>query len=122
MKARYEAEMSAETARIEMAIAAAKEAKDGERRKALQKEMADYQKRMAETIARETRSLLKERFPYPIFLYEAQKVGITATGEQDQNELFPNDNQPPDIDKTCLDLYQAFRRDPRPFFLKEARA
>ena len=44
---------------------------------------------MAETIAKETRALLKERFPYPIFLYEAEKVGITATGEQDQNELVP---------------------------------
>jgi type I restriction enzyme M protein len=122
VKARYEAEMTAETSRIESAIAAAKEAKDGELRKALQKELADYQKRMAETITRETRSLLKERFPYPIFLYDAQKVGITATGEQDQNELFPNDSQPPDIEKTCLELYQAFRRDPRPFFLKEERA
>jgi len=122
VKARYEAEMTAETARIEAEIAAAKEVKDGERRKALQKELADYQKRMAETIARETRSLLKERFPYPIFLYDAQKVGITATGEQDQNELFPNDSQPQDIEKTCLELYQAFRRDPRPFFLKEERA
>jgi len=114
--------MTAEAARLEAAIATAKEAKDGERRKALQKELADYQKRMAETVARETRALLTERFPYPIFLYEARKVGITATGEQDQNELFPNDSQPPDIDKTCLELYQAFRSDPRPFFLKEERA
>jgi type I restriction enzyme M protein len=122
VKERYEAEMTAETARLEAAITAAKEAKEGERRKALQKELADYQKRMAEIIARETRALLKERFPYPIFLYDARKVGITATGEQDQNELFPNDSQPPDIEKTCLELYQAFRRDPRPFFLKEEKA
>ncbi len=122
VKARYEADITAETARLEAAIAAAKEAKDGERRKVLQKELADYQKRMTEVIARETRALLKERFPYPIFLYDAQKVGITATGEQDQNELFPNDSQPPEIEKTCLELYQAFRRDPRPFFLKEGRA
>ncbi|MDY0041677.1 MAG: N-6 DNA methylase, partial [Desulforhabdus sp.] len=122
VKARYAGEMTTETARLEAAIAAAKEAKEGERRKALQKELADYQKRMAETIARETRSLLKERFPYPVFLYEAQNVGITATGEQGQNELFPNDSQPPDIEKTCLELYQAFRRDPRSFFLKEEKA
>jgi type I restriction enzyme M protein len=122
VKARFEAEMNAVTIRLEAAISACKEAKEGERRKALQKELADYQKRMAETIARETRTLLKERFPYPIFLYDAQKVGITATGEQDQNELFPNDSQPSDIEKTCLELYQAFRRDPRPFFLKEEQA
>jgi len=73
-----------------------------------------------EIITKETRALLKERFPYPIFLYEAEKVGINATGEQDQNELVPNDNQPPDITKTCLDLYQEFRHNPKPFFLAEA--
>jgi len=28
-----------------------------------------------EIITKETRALLKERFPYPIFLYEAEKVG-----------------------------------------------
>ena len=106
--------------RLEAAIAAAKEARDTEKRKTLQKELADYEKRMAETIAKETRALLKERFPYPIFLYEAEKVGITATGEQDQNELVPNDNQPPGITKTCLELYQEFRRNPKPFFLTEA--
>jgi type I restriction enzyme M protein len=122
VKAKYADAMAVETARIETAIAMAKEARDAEGKKALQKELSDYQKRMAETIARETRALLKERFSYPIFLYDAQKVGITATGEQDQNELFPNDSQPPDIEKTCLELYQAFRRDPRPFFLKEEKA
>ena len=120
VKAKYADAIATETARLEAAIAAAKEARDTEKRKALQKELADYEKRMAETIAKETRALLKERFPYPIFLYEAEKVGITATGEQDQNELVPNDNQPPGITKTCLELYQEFRRDPKPFFLTEA--
>ena len=120
VKAKYADAIATETARLEAAIAAAKEARDTEKRKALQKELADYEKRMAETIAKETRALLKERFPYPIFLYEAEKVGITATGEQDQNELVPNDNQPPGITKTCLELYQEFRRNPKPFFLTEA--
>ena len=77
-------------------------------------------KKMAIVIATEARVLLKERFPYPIFLYEAEKVGITATGEQDQNELFPSDNLPAGITKTCLELYQEFRHDPTPFFLTEA--
>ena len=44
VKARYADAMAAETARIETAIAAAKEARDAERRKALQKELADYRK------------------------------------------------------------------------------
>ncbi len=71
---------------------------------------------MAETTAAEARALLKQRFRYPIFLYEAKKVGITATGEPDENELFPNDSQPQGS-KTCLELYQEFRRSPADFFL-----
>ncbi len=119
LKAKYADEIAAENARLEEAITAAKEARDAELRKALQKELKDYQKRMADTIAMETRALLKERFPYPIFLYEAEKVGITATGDADQNELIPNDNLPSGIDKPCLTLYQEYRRDPKPFFLAE---
>jgi type I restriction enzyme M protein len=120
VKANHANAIATETARFEAAIAAAKAERNTEKRKVLQKELADYEKRMAATIAKETRALLKERFPYPIFLYEAEKVGITATGEQDQNELVPNDNQPPGITKTCLELYQEFRRNPKPFFLTEA--
>ena len=113
VKAKHAKTIATETARLEAAIAVAKEARDTEKRKTLQKELADFEKRMAETIAKETRALLKERFPYPIFLYEAEKVGITATGEQDQNELVPNDNLPQGTTKTCLELYQDFRHDPQ---------
>ena len=120
VKAKYAETITAETARLETAIADAKAALDAEKRKALQKELADYVKRMAITIGTETRVLLKERFPYPIFLYEAEKVGISATGEQDQNELFPNDNQPPGVTKTCFEFYQDFLLNPKPFFLREA--
>jgi len=117
VKAKHADAIATEITRLEDAIAAAKEMRDAEKRKTLQRELADYEKRMSETIAKETRALLKERFPYPVFLYEGEKVGITATGEQDQNELVPNDNQPPGITKTCLELYQDFRLDPKPFFL-----
>jgi type I restriction enzyme M protein len=120
VKSKHADAIVTETARLEAAIAAAKEARDTEKRKTLQKELAGYEKRMAETIAKETRALLKEKFPYPIFLYDADKVGITATGEQDQNELVPNDNQPPGITKTCWELYHEFRCNPEPFFLTEA--
>jgi type I restriction enzyme M protein len=119
VKAKHADAITTETTRLELVITAAKEARDTEKRKTLQKELAVYEKRMAEAIVKETRALLKERFPYPIFLYEAEKVGITATGEQDQNELVPNDNQPPGITKTCCELYQEFRRNPEPFFLAE---
>ena len=74
-------------------------------------------KELTETIRQEARALLKERFDYPIFMYEAAKVGISATGEADQNELYPNDNPPPDLEATCLELYRQFRRDPERFFV-----
>ena len=76
---------------------------------------------MEERIKIEARALLKERFPYAVFLYEAEKVGITSTGEADQNELYPNPNQLSGTEgKTCLELYRAFVRDPKPFL--EGRA
>jgi type I restriction enzyme M protein len=113
----------AETKRLENAIANTKKGNDAKKQKALQKELKDFQNRMAETIATETRALLKERFPYPIFLYEAEKVGITATGDEDQNELcrWPKNDPPPDIQQTCLELYQEFKHNPKPFFLVESK-
>jgi len=63
-------------------------------------------KELEEIITKKARALLKERFSYPIFMYEAEKVGITATGEADYNELYPNYNMQPDIEKTCLELYR----------------
>lgn len=119
IEAKHANDIASNTTRLEEAIAAAKSAQDVAKRKALQRELADFEKRMAELIDVETRALLKEWFPYPIFLYQAEKVGITATGDADQNELFPNDNQPVDISKTCLELYQEFRRNPKQFVLTE---
>lgn len=113
---KYAVEIAAETQRLEKAISKTKK-HSVEQMKALQKELKDYQKHMADTIATEIRALLKERFPYPIFLYEAEKVGITATGDTDQNELFPNNRIPAGIKKTCLELYQEFKCDPEDFLL-----
>ncbi len=120
IEAKHAREIATETARLNEAIEAAKTAHDAEKRKTLTRELADFKKRMAEIIAAETRALLKERFPYPVFLYEAEKVGITATGDADQNELFPNDNVPPGMAKTCVELYREFCSDPEAFFLAEA--
>ena len=77
--------------------------------------MKDFQKQMDEKKADESRQLLKERFDYPIFMYEAEKVGISATGEEDQNELYPNSNQPKDVEKTCVEWYREFLSDPSGF-------
>ena len=119
VKAQHADSIAAETSRLETAIAAAIKKQDSAKRKALQRELNDYQRKMADQIATETRALLKERFPYAIFLYEAEKVGITATGDSDQNELFPNDRKPPTIDKTCVELYREFRRNPKAFLLAD---
>ena len=66
IEARHAPEIEKETARLNEAIAAAKVARDAEQRKRLLRELADFEKRMADTIAAETRALLKERFPYPV--------------------------------------------------------
>jgi len=115
IEARYADEIAGESRRLENAIAEAEENKDAESRKTLQKEMKDYIRQMEEKKAVESRQVLKERFDYPIFMYEAEKVGISATGEEDQNELYPNPNQPEGIEKTCLECYREFLSDPKSF-------
>jgi type I restriction enzyme M protein len=85
------------------------------------RELRTYQKQMADTKAREARQLLKARFDYPIFLYDAQHVGITATGEQDVCELYHSETlglpvgfKPED---TAVEQYRRFCEDPGPFML-----
>jgi type I restriction enzyme M protein len=89
VEAKHVDEIEMERSRLEIAIDAAKTAKDAEQRKTLQKELRDYLKEMEAKKTTEARQLVKERFDYPIFMYEAEKVGISATGEEDQNELYP---------------------------------
>lgn len=109
----YADEIAAETKRLEKAIVKAKDDKDTETRKALQKELKDYLKQMDGKKTSESRQLLKKLFDYLIFMYEAEKVGITATGEEDLNELYPSaNNQPKDIEKTCLEWYREFLVNP----------
>jgi len=109
---KYAKEITIEKERLEKVIDKAKEEKDSEKRKGQQKELLEYLKKMIDRKADESRQLLKDRFDYPIFMYEANKVGITATGEDDQNELYPNDNQPGGIGRTCLEWYQEFLANP----------
>lgn len=115
VEAKYAAEITAERERLENAIEKAKQEKDAEKRRALQKELKEYLKAMEVKQAIEARQLLKERFDYPIFMYEAEKVGISATGDEDLNELYPNPNQPADCEKTCLEWYREFLSDPIAF-------
>lgn len=116
VRAKHQPEIEKETARLNAEIGSAKKARDAKLRKKSQDELRIFLRAIEKTIQDDTRALLKERFPYPIFLYEAEKVGITSTGEADQNELYPNPNQPADTEsKTCLELYRTFRLDPCTF-------
>jgi type I restriction enzyme M protein len=120
--ARGAEEAAAEQARLEAEIAAAKQAKDADRRKALQKELKDFLSQAEERQAAEARRMLKERLDYPVFMYEAEKVGISATGEEEQNELYPNANQPAGCEKTCLEWYREFKANPWSFIEEAANA
>jgi type I restriction enzyme M protein len=88
-----------------------KEENDIEKLGNYKKELEDGPKKDGK-MPNESRRLLKDRFDYPIFMYQAEKVGITATGEDDFNELYPNDHQPSGIEKTCLEWYQEFLKNP----------
>ena len=119
--AKYADEIAAETERLETQIAEAKKARDADRRKAAQAELKAYEKRMADLKTAEARALLRERFDYPIFLYDAAHVGITATGEPDTCELY-NDHAlglPAGVTETetALALYRRFREDAESFLL-----
>ena len=120
--ARHEPAANRERERLADAIAAAREAKDKPRTAELRREFDAFEKTLAATITRETRALLKERLDYPVFLYEAAHVGITATGDPDLNELYPNERLPPDVERSCLELYCDFREDPAPFFVDGSAA
>lgn len=109
---KYIPEMTREKNRLHDAIEKAKEAKDTAKRKAFQKELSEYEKKLEERKVAEARALWKERMDYPIFMYEAEYVGISSTGDVDYNELYPNDNLPPNVEKTCLELYRNFLQDP----------
>ncbi|HAV24086.1 MAG TPA: N-6 DNA methylase, partial [Bacteroidetes bacterium] len=121
---KYAPGIAKRTQELQAGIEAAKRDRNADRRKGLQRELHDYQREIEERIEREARALVKERFPYPIFLYEAEHVGITATGETDQvpNELVPNELKPAGVEQTTLELYLRFRADPKPFLLAETHA
>jgi type I restriction enzyme M protein len=118
VEAKYAAEIAAETARLQVASDNAQERRDADGRKTAHKAPANYQRTAADKKIAESRAILKTRLNYPIFMYEAEKVGITATGESDQNELYPNPDLPPGIEKSCVELYEAFRKAPESFLRK----
>ena len=99
VEAKYQDEIAKCVAAFETEIKALKN--DRQKCVELTKELKRYQREMSAKIDREARALLKERFDYSIFLYGAEKVGITATGEEDQNELYPNPERYSRCRKDC---------------------
>ena len=61
-------------------------------------------KELDEFVETESRKLARIDFDYPIFMCEAEKVGISSTGEEDINEL-------PDV----YEQYKKFKSDPEAF-------
>lgn len=63
----------------------------------------------------------KERWDYFIFLYEADRVGITSTGDDDFDELFRyaadsgHKGLPPGVEESTFEIYQQFKTDPQAF-------
>lgn len=121
IRAKHKPGIDKETTRLNAEIEAAKKERNAKARKKAQDELRTFLRAIEGTIQTETRALLKERFPYPVFLYEGEKVGISSTGEADQNELYPNPSQPQGTEgKTCLELYRTFQMDPKPFLEEQA--
>jgi type I restriction enzyme M protein len=117
IEAQYEQEIEDTLADFQAKIQSAQN--DKKHKAELTKDMRIYEREMHDKLNREARALLKGRFNYQIFLYGAEKVGITATGEDDQNELYSNENVPPGIEKTAVQLYQEFSRKPKSFLLEK---
>jgi type I restriction enzyme M protein len=114
-------------AAVDAARLAAKQVPEWKRQMAeARRDLRIYEKQMAETKLREARQLLKERFDYPVFLYDTQHVGITATGEQDVCELYVDEKLglPADFvpEKTALVRYRSFCDNPEAFILNKGNS
>jgi len=118
---KYAAEIEARTTSLRSEVALASDSRDFARRKTAEKALRDYLSAMEAKRSAEVRDLLKQRFDYPVFLYEAEKVGIAATGEPYDNELYPNSRTPAGLDQTCIDHFREFRRDPSMYLLGKGR-
>ncbi|MGY2895182.1 type I restriction enzyme M protein [Deinococcus sp. UYEF24] len=114
VEAAYQPDRIREGARFERELEEAKKARDRAKQTTLRKQKDIFDKELAQTINRETRALTRQQFDYPVFFYEAQRVGITTTGESDLNELY-GDDMPEGVEQSCLSMYREFERDPAAF-------
>lgn len=72
------------------------------------KEAKKHIKELDNFVQIESRRLARIEFDYPIFMCEAEKVGITSTGEEDKNEL-----------PIIFSEYQKFKKDPKEYTTNE---
>ena len=114
---KHQGALDAERQRVADGIAAAPLDQLVKIKKALSNELASFVKRHEAMVVEHARRLLKQRFDYPVFLYEAAQVGISATGETDANELYPNERLPEGVIETALDQYRRFCEKPEDFFV-----
>jgi hypothetical protein len=63
----------------------------------------------------DAKQLRRVTFRQPIFMYDAEKVGITATGASDENELYPNDRVPTGLGATALEEFNRYLKNPTDF-------
>jgi type I restriction enzyme M protein len=107
--------LQTETAAERSALASALEAARGRPRagqaRDARRALEEFDARLEERARREARAGLKRACDYPIFLYDAARVGITATGETDVNELFSEGED----DLTAYDHYRAFLESPESY-------
>lgn len=112
VEAEHAPDIAAETARLKDLLSTSS---DTFTRKDYAAQLKAYLTSMQQQLQSESRHVLKQRFDYPIFMYEAEKVGITATGTEDDNELFPNPRMPIGLQKSCLEWYREFEQDSTSF-------
>ena len=106
--ASFEAERRADEARLRAEMDSAKASGEVGEYARLKGDLRRFQKEIDRRQQAEAMRLLRSRFDYAIFMFEAEKVGITATGDEDVNELVPNEGQA--LDASCLERYREFHR------------
>lgn len=66
-------------------------------------------------VAQDASARLRLKARYPIFMYDAGKVGVTASGAEDYNELYPNRRLPKNVKCSALEAFRHFISDPAKF-------
>ncbi len=117
IRGKHQSRVDQMNAEFDARILAARQTKNMGERKLAESEQRAFKKAEAARQEIETRALHKERFAYNVFLYEAQNVGITATGDDDWNELLPANDEanprglPSGVTVSTLEMYRLFRDD-----------